>query len=185
MLSKGTTTELLDRRKDQKNESKNRGIKELLRPDLIPRIEANKLFLKASESLFLDWRDSGRNLSTKRKDATATIAAPKKGSEWLVSASNPPIAGPKITPNAKEAPMRPISRTRSCFVVISAIYARAAGIEAAENMPWKNLETKSIVRLPAKPNTKKEAALPSKPIKIMGFLPNLSESMPQRGENKN
>ncbi|KKR79028.1 MAG: hypothetical protein UU22_C0005G0001, partial [Parcubacteria group bacterium GW2011_GWA2_40_8] len=80
--------------------------------------------------------DSVRKRMTRRKLRNATTPAARKGSGRERSARYPPKTGPKMNPVARHAPTYPIARTRSCSVVLSAMYALAEGSTAEENTPW-------------------------------------------------
>src|SRR3989344_718783 len=129
--------------------------------------------------------DSVKKRMTRRKLRNATTPAARKGSGRERSARYPPKTGPKMNPVAKHAPTYPIAFTRSATDVLSAMYALAEGSTAEENTPWKKRETKSRIGLAAIANTKKDADMPKSPMAMIGFLPNLSDRVPQKGERNN
>ena len=128
--------------------------------------------------------DSGTNQNTNRELVKVAVAAIKKGRDIEDSANIPPKAGPKMTPEDRAAPSCPILFVLSAFSVKSAIYALAAGTVAEENTPCMNLERNSIHKELAVPKKMKLTVIPMSPVIIMGFLPNLSDSLPQKGEKR-
>ena len=55
---------------------------------------------------------------------------------------------------------------------------------APEKIPWMNLNKNRAVRLAAKANIRKLKDNPKRPSRMIGFLPNLSDRIPQKGENR-
>ena len=72
-------------------------------------------------------RDSGSRNHAATKFAKHSAAANHIGVSGEKRLSRPPIAGPKMKPRPKAAPISPIPRARFSGVVTSAIYACAVG----------------------------------------------------------
>ena len=65
-------------------------------------------------------RVSGRRFQAMRKLSMATTAAAMNGRRGSMAPSAPPMPGPMMKPSPNAAPMRPMPRTRSSSVVMSA-----------------------------------------------------------------
>lgn len=181
--SKGMMSWLLESPKDQSKESMNNGAREFLTPPH-RRFTGIQSWLKEMGPFVFSVRDSGRSLRMKRNVRKATMPAARKGRVKEYAASMPPNTGPNINPRARDAPIFPIACTLSPGALLSAIYARAAGRVAAVHAPWSNREKNRVMTEGAATNKKKLAHRPTKPRAITGFLPHVSESVPQKGERK-
>lgn len=92
-------------------------------------------------------------------------------------------AGPKITPSPDAAPIRPIRLPLCSLLVASAIYAIAAGNMPAASAPATICDAYSIQSCDERPAIANEAAKPSSPIRMTGFLPIATRSCPFNGKN--
>ena len=102
----------------------------------------------------------------------------------LEPAINPPKRGPIVNPKPKATPNNPIPFARSFFEVMSAIYAVPTDTLFLKR-PAIILDKNIIVKLPliAKIKFEEISAMQFKIIK--GFLPNLSDKLPQIVDVKN
>ncbi len=136
----------------------------------------NFAFLTSPKCLFV----SGRITQVKITAISVITPAIIKGMEAPKPTVKAEIAGPKIKPKPKEAPIIPNPLALSFGLVVSEITAEATGIFPAV-IPSKALAKKRIAALGAKAVMKKERAVPKSDIIRRGFLPYLSDSLPISG----
>ena len=94
------------------------------------------------------------------------------------------MAGPKMKPRPKAAPTNPMPLARFSGVVESAMNACAVGMFAPA-IPARMRAANSIASESARPKARYDTADPSRPARMIGRRPKMSDSRPQTGAKRN
>src|SRR3989344_978073 len=149
---------------------------------------ARKIFAKLKRGARFTWPRclfvSGKNIAvriTAIRDIDPAIINGKEAEYDTVKAD---MAGPKIKPKPKEAPIMPKPLALCSWVVVSEMTAEATGILPAV-MPSRARAIKRNQKLGAKAIIKKDIAVPRIEKINMGLLPYLSDIRPIIGVARN